>query len=204
MVRIYVWPEMEMVLTNTERMLLILIFPLARVNPGFTAWPLDINKPRVYVSNYQSPEIPCSVQQQARPISSCPPRWKSIRKKQLPIIAAGHIDPPDSRDLEEGRGGAGEGEQGSARVIAVKRTDPIIVSVTSAQRISNGSPGPPVPRTQTWKLDLFYGLSRLFRDKFVKIQLIYWIRTNLKTIRTQTFVASSLRSCVWPDSSESK
>ena len=151
MVRIYVWPEMEMVLTNTERMLLILIFPLARVNSGFTAWPLDINKPRVYVSNYQGLDPGDSLFSPAGwPISSCPPRWKSIRKKQLPIIAAGHINPPDTRDLEEGRGGAGEGKQGSAGVIAVKRTDSIIVSVTSAQRISNGWPGP-VPRTQTWK-----------------------------------------------------
>ena len=81
---------------------------------------------------------------------------------------------------------------------------PVIVSVTSEQRICNGWPG----QTQTWKTWPFStrGLSRLFRDQFFKIQLIYWIRTNLKTIR-QTFVASSLKSCVlcvtW-DSSESK
>lgn len=67
------------------------------------------------------------------PLSARPLWWKSIRKKQLPIIAAGHIDRPDARDLEEGRGGAGEGEQGSGRqVIVVRRTGPIIVSVTSA------------------------------------------------------------------------
>ena len=70
---------------------------------------------------------------QGRPLSARPLWWKSIRKKQLPIIAAGHIDRPDARDLEEGLGGAGEGAQGSGhQVIVVRRTGPIIVSVTRA------------------------------------------------------------------------